>query len=250
MGKSYKELKQILKDEDVALRSHLKTKQMMCDVLVTIGYFDKKKVRIESDSEVDELANVFSNTMKVSSKMQFNDIPNMIDVARQINNPRDLISFCSSNKVMSKLCSNDALWKDLFQRDFGYRKYVKESNMSWYQLYKDFVEYPFDITSIGIYDRGTLLEEKWIQYEEEKDITVTKAKLYGKPSKNQKYTTIVTWERVTIDEEGYEIVDEIAVDRVFTTHTNAKEYIKILKRMEPKNRIKNASYRFIDLIAT
>lgn len=138
MSKTYKELKQILKDEDVPLRSSLKTKRQMCDVLVYTGYFDQEQ-------DVDDLGDAFAN-ITINNKPQFGNLPStmMKDVLQNFG-PSELIHFCATNKYMKAICQDDSLWESLFKRNFGSREYKKENNMSWFQLYKDFVEYPYEI---------------------------------------------------------------------------------------------------------
>lgn len=105
----------------------------MCDAIMNSGYFGKGTA----------LAN------------RFNDIPDVMmnDLVSRMG-PAELVKFCSTNKSSNSICKNDLLWKDLFQKDFGNIKYVKEHGMTWANLYKEYTKkYKYEIVS---YNNGTL----------------------------------------------------------------------------------------------
>lgn len=169
MSYSYKQLKQILKDENIPLRTSLKTKHQMCDVLVYTDYFDE-------EDDINVLSKMLDKT-SINSNVEFNTIPSIVlhDIVDKITNPRDFINFCSVNTSMKKLYNNDILWKLLFQTK--YKRAVKMQDISWREMYMDFHEYPYeivvptdDIHKSGIFERGTISPNHEIQ--------VIKAKQY------------------------------------------------------------------------
>lgn len=153
MELSHRQLKQILKDENVPLRSYLKTKKQMYDVLVDRGYFKLVNTLHIIPTEI---------VYYILSKLE----------------PAELLRFCSTNKYMNAICQDDLLWKSLFSNNYV-RNYDK-NDMSWFELCKDFTIYPYEVVSFGgnqnskLYKRGR-----------SKEAVTTKVKMYGDLGSNK-----------------------------------------------------------------
>lgn len=142
MGMSYKEMKQLLKDRKVPARSRLNQKSQMSDKLIELGYF-------KSDEEVDALGYMLSDSMKLEDRFDFNALPELVRHNVLVNlNYIDLLQLSSTNKSIKSSCDNDILWKELFEKDFKDKIYVKY-NMSWCHLYKNFIQTSYEVIIIS-----------------------------------------------------------------------------------------------------
>lgn len=136
LSKSYKELKKILKDENVKYRSLLTTKDQMCDVLFKMNYFD-----------VDQLTKSFKK-VAIKPNINYDDLPTFmkINILEQME-PKELFNFCKVNKSMKDICNDDNFWQHIFKITYRDRIYDKPSNMSWRQYYIDFFQYPYEVVT-------------------------------------------------------------------------------------------------------
>lgn len=243
----HKQLKQILRNENVPLVTRLKTKQQMCEVLVhDTNYFQREEQEIndlvneienaileeqeqndlvneiengiaaQENDEIDDIINAFKNNTNISDDLS---ISIMRAAANKIIDPRKLVEFCT-NKSMKELCMDEKFWKSVFQRDFGDREYAKRANVTWQELYKDFVEYPYEITLYtgrpfaAIYSRGTPMENKLSTFASSKIRSNTKAKIYQ--------NKIIKGKRVNIVWARNHSPDQI----IFTDENDIGDYIK------------------------
>lgn len=172
-----RDLKKILADHNIDT-TRIKYKKDLCAKLVELGYFKER--------------NTFD----------FNALPSVMryDVISKLE-PKELLRLCASHKSSKEICADDSLWERLFKKEFGKRQYTKEKSETWYQLYKDFVEYPYEIAVFDdaapgdstpeysstskegvkfvLFKRGTQDKYNQIILPMKKLINVTKAKVLG-----------------------------------------------------------------------
>lgn len=141
---SYKELKRIIKEENVPMRTKLKTKEQMYNTLMyEYHYFDREIGPNLLDS--------FPTTM-------------LHDITKYFNFT-DLVRFYCANKLLLRTLNCESVWKSMFEKDFKHRLYER-GDMTWYELYKDFIQYPYELTQfmharcMNVYTRGTNIRKE------------------------------------------------------------------------------------------